>query len=248
MPGYNPLAACCHGSGRRPNLNERGFWMILKEAYDPFLVILKVGPTWALRYKTQNPTSRPARPSHPFDAYRVCKIAALVVSGPVGRMVCGWKQDENRLLDYVGRQSAMLCVKIYGQEVTEREVIFFLRRRIHLCVITASVTAMQIALQISGVPQAACPSFTTGGVHSVLLSSDPHIGLMTPLSAAGWCGFHGPPSSRHACRPAALHTLHENDPAISTIRDLRRVRSSPRSSAARAGGSASGCPCTKVAT
>ncbi|KAJ1494363.1 hypothetical protein T484DRAFT_1877729 [Baffinella frigidus] len=121
---------CCTGS-TRPDMRERRFLMIMREVYNPRLLRTKLGPTLSLR---------------------AFKIVALVVSEPVGRTLCGWRRGENRLLDFIGRQTTALCLRIYGQEVTEREVHCFLARRMHLCLLSIAVTVLQIGLQLVGAP------------------------------------------------------------------------------------------------
>ena len=41
-------------------------------------------------------------------------MVALVVTEPVGRTLCGWRRGENRLLDFIGRQTTALSLRIYG--------------------------------------------------------------------------------------------------------------------------------------
>lgn len=112
---------------RRPNASERNVFLILVEVYDPKTIAVKLFPTAAMR---------------------LGKTLALVFNEGAGRLLCGWRQGESKLLDAVGQHTAALCEVVYKEEITEPLVHDFLRRRFLFCLLTAIATAIQIILHL----------------------------------------------------------------------------------------------------
>ena len=114
---------CC----RQPRADERSIFRLLQEIYDPQVLLFKLFPTIFLR---------------------ICKTLALVFNEGLGRALCGWKQGESRLLDFIGAQTGGMCWQLYKKEITEPVVHDFLRRRFLFCIITTTGTALQLMLQL----------------------------------------------------------------------------------------------------
>ena len=115
-----------------PHVGETNLIRILGEIYNPKVLAFKCIPTALLRVE---------------------KAFALVINQAVGQAFCGWKKSESRLYDHVGAQCAELCRALYGAEITEELVFAFLRRRFMFCGVTATVSAIQIALQLADIPE-----------------------------------------------------------------------------------------------
>jgi hypothetical protein len=112
---------------RPPNASERSVLLILVEVYDPKTIAVKLFPTAIMR---------------------LGKTLALVFNEGAGRLLCGWRQGESKLLDAVGQQTAVMCELLYNEEITEPLVHDFLWRRFHFCLLTATGTALQIVLHL----------------------------------------------------------------------------------------------------
>ena len=83
---------------------------------------------------------------------RASKALALLVNEAVGRWLFGWRRDESRLLDFVGKETKALCFRVYEEEAGEAFVRAFLVRRFTFCVLTSIGTIAQLLLQLNGQP------------------------------------------------------------------------------------------------
>lgn len=115
-----------------PSGHERNLLRILMEAYNlRVLVFVKLLPTVLLR---------------------IGKTLAWVFNAAVGRVLCCWNQGESRILDFVGRNTNVLCRKLYDEDVDQELVRAFLVRRFLFASLTSTATVLQVALQLVGVP------------------------------------------------------------------------------------------------
>ena len=133
-PCYMPGAARhCAWQGRsyRPSGHEWRPTRILLEVYSPRMLASKLLPTVFLR---------------------ASKALALLVNEAVGRWLFGWRRDESRLLDFVGKETKALCFRVYEEEAGEAFVRAFLVRRFTFCVLTSIGTIAQLLLQLNGQP------------------------------------------------------------------------------------------------
>jgi hypothetical protein len=83
---------------------------------------------------------------------RVYSFADVFVGGRVGQALCGWEKHEDRLNDFIGKRSAAFCLTYYGEEMNPKMVYAFTTRRLTVCLITTSVTIVQIFVQLSTTP------------------------------------------------------------------------------------------------
>ena len=123
----------CAWQGRsyRPSGHEWRPTRILLEVYSPRMLASKLLPTVFLR---------------------ASKALALLVNEAVGRWLFGWRRDESRLLDFVGKETKALCFRVYEEEAGEAFVRAFLVRRFTFCVLTSIGTIAQLLLQLNGQP------------------------------------------------------------------------------------------------
>ena len=86
----------------------------------------------------------------PTAFLRASKALVLLVNEAVGRWLFGWRRDESRLLDFVGKETKALCFRVYEEEAGEAFVRAFFFRRFMFCVLTGTIT--QLVLQLNSQP------------------------------------------------------------------------------------------------
>jgi hypothetical protein len=96
---------------------------ILKEAYNPSVIQVKLFPTIKIR---------------------AMKMCGLVINQQVGKFLLGWNGKENRIYDAVGAEVEKLFLQLYGHPLGQKDVQRFIHRRLHYAFITAVSTLIQM--------------------------------------------------------------------------------------------------------